>query len=254
MEQTCQGAISIVFPVYNEQLLLSPAVHEIDDFMHAHFSEYEIILIESGSTDDTGELCDKLSRELPTVSVIHEGSRNGFGSALKLGYSNAKYPYCWLLTADIPFPLESVLQAVPLLNSYDFILSYRSEDKRKWTRKIQSFVYNILVRIWFGLDVRCVNSGFKLLPTAVMQQMELTSNYWFIDAEIIYRLIMAGYSYTELPVPLIDRGADTNSSVGTFAFIKMLKEMFAFSRIRHTIPDERKRVHIAGKKGIQNER
>ncbi len=94
-------SISVIMPVYNEPKLLRPAVETIDSFMQEHFDTYEILVIESGSTDDTGAQCDALAKENARVNVIHEGGRNGFGSALKLGYRHAKYAYCWLVTAEI---------------------------------------------------------------------------------------------------------------------------------------------------------
>ncbi len=232
-------SISVILPVYNEVKLLPSAVQAIDDFLNQHFPVYEILMIESGSTDGTDTKCDELAGAYAAVRVIHEGGRNGFGSALKLGYQYAKLDYCWLITVDIPFPLEAVLEAEKYLSQYDFVISYRSEDKRAWTRRVQSWVYNAMVRCWFGLRVKCVNSAFKLLPTAVMRDMSLVSNYWFIDAEILYRLSKAGLTYTEIPVPLIDR-TEGASSVTSNAFVKMLKEMHDFSKIRRTIPDCRK--------------
>lgn len=239
MSEKRKTTISVIMPVYNEPKLLRPSVETIVGFMQEHFETFELVIVESGSTDGTGEQCDALAAEYDCVKVIHEGGRNGFGSALKLGYRSAQYDYCWLVTADIPFPLESILEAEPLLDRYDFVVSYRSEDKRVWTRRVQSLVYNLLVRAWFGLRFRCVNSAFKLLPTKVMAEMPLISRFWFVDAEILYRLTRGGYTSTEIPVPLIDR-TEGASSVASNAFIKMLEEMKEFSKIRKTIPDLRK--------------
>lgn len=246
-EKKSDPSISVIMPVYNEPELVVTAVARIDGFLCQHFENYEILIVESGSTDQTGKQCDRLAEQYRRVRTIHEGSRNGFGSALRLGYRSSQYEYCWLITADIPFPLETILDAVKLLNQYDFVISYRSEDTRAWTRRIQSFFYNCLVRLWFHLPVTCVNSAFKLLPREVMAQMPLVSNFWFIDAEIIYRLIHAGYTFTEIPVPLIDREQGT-SSVGAGAFVKMLAEMRDFAKISKEIPDARGKNPIEGGK------
>lgn len=234
-------SLSIILPVFNEPKLIQPSVREICNFMNQHFETYELLIIESGSTDNTGALCDQLANEFPQINVIHEGKRSGFGCALRLGYQNARFDYCWLLTADMPFPLEAILTAVPFLEKYDYIISYRSEDKRVLIRRIQSWVYNILIRAVLGLNVKCVNSAFKVLPTSAMAEMPLISNFWFFDAEILYRLSRAGFIYIQIPVPLIDR-SEGNSSVESTAFIKVLREMIAFLRIKSTIPDLRKSI------------
>ncbi len=69
-----------------------------------------------------------------------------------------------------------------------------------------------------------------------MRDMPLISHFWFVDAEIIYRLTRAGYTYTEIPVPLIDRTEGASSVAGN-AFVKMLKEMHDFAKIKKNIQD-----------------
>jgi glycosyltransferase involved in cell wall biosynthesis len=225
-------SLSIIVPVYNEVELLGDAVRQINSFVAPHFAEYEIVIIESGSTDGTGELCDRLSGEIPSVCVIHEGGRNGFGSALKRGYKEATKDWVWFVTADTPFPLESIVEAQKLFSEYDCILSYRSEDTRKsFFRKIQSVVYNTLVKTVLGLRVKHVNSAFKVFKREVIQSLPLISNGWFIDAETLYWLTERKVRYTEIPVPLIDRTGG-HSTITLSTPLTLLKELRHFLQER----------------------
>ncbi|TAE22328.1 MAG: glycosyltransferase family 2 protein [Candidatus Kapaibacterium sp.] len=226
------ASLSVVVPVYNERELLGEAVRRVNAFVAQHFSQYEIIIIESGSTDGTSEVCDQLAHELPAVRVIHEGARNGFGSALKRGYKEATQDWVWFITADTPFPLESIVEAQKLFASYDCVLSYRSEDTRKSLfRKVQSVVYNNLVKTLLSLRVRHVNSAFKVFKREVIQSLPLISNGWFIDAETLYWLTQRKVKYTEIPVPLIDRTGG-HSTITLSTPITLLKELRHFLRER----------------------
>jgi glycosyltransferase involved in cell wall biosynthesis len=225
-------SMSVIIPVYNEVELLSEAVHRVNAFIATHFGDYEIVIIESGSTDGTGDLTDRLASEIPRVRVIHEGRRNGFGSALKRGYKEATKDWVWFITADTPFPLESMLDAMTLFPTNDCVLSYRSEDTRKnFFRKIQSVVYNTLVKTTLGLRVKHVNSAFKVFKREVIQSLPLISNGWFIDAETLYWLTKRKVKYTEIPVPLIDRTGG-HSTITLSTPITLLKELRHFLRER----------------------
>src|SRR5262245_27532454 len=98
----CYPSISVIVPVYNEIELVDVSVRAIDQFLSGQTLVYEIIVIESGSTDGSDIVCDELAETLPAVNVIHESQRNGLGSALRLGYAAATKDLVWLVTVDIP--------------------------------------------------------------------------------------------------------------------------------------------------------
>ncbi len=220
-------SVSVIVPVYNEATALENALVNIDSFLSEHFANYEIIVVESGSTDGSGEICDRFAARLPRLRTIHEGERRGFGSALKLGYKQATKDLAWLVTVDIPFPLEAILEALPLLEKYDCVLSYRSKDPRALHRRFQSIVYNLLVKIALGLKVRQSNSAFKVFRASTAQSLRLRSNGWFIDAETLYRLEQLGVSWVEIPVELKERAVG-RSSVSPLTFVAVLKELVFF--------------------------
>jgi glycosyltransferase involved in cell wall biosynthesis len=223
-------SLSLIVPVYNECGLLVRSLMTIDDFLSAHFRDYEIVVIESGSTDCSGEICDDIALHNSRVKVIHEGARNGFGAALKLGYENASKDLVLLYTVDMPFSLEYVLEALPHLSRCDCVLSYRSHDNRSAYRRLQSFAYNLIVKTLLGLKFKHVNSAFKLMKRERMQDLRISSNHWFSEAELLYRLQEKHIAYTEIPVPLVDRMAG-RSTVTPFTFLETLRELLRFRRV-----------------------
>jgi glycosyltransferase involved in cell wall biosynthesis len=223
--------MSVIVPVYNEEELLAASVGAIDAFLARHFKDYEVILVESGSTDASGAICDGLAAGHPRARVIHEGARNGFGAACRLGFREATKDLVWVITADMPFPLEAVLEALPLLDRHDCVLSRRSRDTRSIFRRFQSVVWNFLVKRALGLKVTNVNSAFKVFKREVIQSMPLESNGWLIESEIIYRIAERNVPHVEIPVELIDRTAG-RPSVGLFTWWGMYKELRRFVRSR----------------------
>ena len=221
-------SVSVVVPVYNEKDILAEGVGAMDDFLRAHFDRYEVLIIESGSTDGSSEASDRLAQDYPNVRVIHEGARNGFGSAVRLGYRSARMDLVWLITADLPFPLESVLDALPHLDANDAVLSYRVGDRRSVWRRTQSAVFNLLARRLLHLRTRHINSAFKLFKRDLIQRLSLQSNGWLLDAEILRRLEEAGVPWVEIPVPMIDRHGGS-SSIHYTTGLKVARELFEFS-------------------------
>lgn len=222
-------SLSVVVPVYNEAGTIETAVGTIDAYLRTRWGDYEILIVESGSTDGTAEACDRLAARYPAVRVVHESARRGFGSAMKVGYRHATKGLVWLVTVDLPFELNSIEQALPLLESSDCVLSYRATDPRALRRRVQSLVYNTLVRVSLGLPMRHVNSAFKVMKRDTGQALarSVRADGWFFDAELLYRIRRRGVSWTEIPVPMIERGSGT-SSVGPLTFLWLLRELAMF--------------------------
>ena len=199
-------SISVIFPVYNEEATLERGLSELIKFLDGcNLSTFEVVVIESGSTDSSAQIADGMAERWPCIRVIHEGRRNGFGAAVRLGYRSARMEWIWLVTPDLPFPLKSLETALPLLEEYDAILSYRLNASRRALRRVQSFVFNSLVKLMFGLRVRCVNSAFKLIRRRLVQDIDFQSRGWTIDTELIWVLQARGARIIEIPVELIER-------------------------------------------------
>jgi glycosyltransferase involved in cell wall biosynthesis len=221
------NSFTVIVPVYNEAALVIPSLERIDGFMRSWATDHEILVIESGSTDGSAALCDEAARASPNIRVIHEPTRAGYGSALRLGFANARRTFAWIVTLDVPFPLESILTAAPLLDSHDCVLSYRSEDPRGSGRRFQSAIYNLLLHVLLGIRARHANSAFKVMRVSVVQRIPLHAAGWFIDAELLYRLQERRIKCAEIGVPLVDRSAGS-STVGLGTWLGVLREMFRF--------------------------
>ncbi len=220
-------SISAIVPVYNEATLVAPSLSAIRKVLESTFDDYEIVIVESGSTDGTAEACDAAAASVPHVRVIHEGARRGYGSALRLGIARSTKELITFITLDLPFDLGTIGRALPLLERADCVISYRATDPRGFARKWQSIVYRWVLRLAVGIRARNVNSSFKLIKRSTLHGIILRSNGWFIDAELVYWLERRGASCVEIPVPLLDRTAG-RSTVGVGTWLLVLEELVGF--------------------------
>jgi glycosyltransferase involved in cell wall biosynthesis len=216
----------VIFPVYNEEEIVEGSLTTLSNFLRRSFSQWEVLVIESGSTDRSAGIVDAFSKRHEHIRVFHQKEREGFGSAVRLGYSQALMDLIWLVPPDICFPLDAIITAIPLLSEHECVLSYRSEDSRKLIRRIVSFFYNCLAKTVFGLKQKHVNSAFKLFKSSLVKSLNLRSNGWFIDAEILIALKKRNAKYAEIPVRLIDRTAGKTSITWSTVF-SILREMLS---------------------------
>lgn len=224
-------SISVIVPVFNEIELLEPSISQISSFLQSHFVDYEILIVESGSTDGSGEVCERLAASLPGITVIHEGKKAGFGSALKVGYAHATKDLVWLIVVDMPFPLETILTTLPLFSEYDCVFSYRSTDDRDVLKRLRSYVYNALAKIILGLQVKHVNSAFRVFKREVIQGLSLESNNWTLDDEVLYEITVRRVPYTEIPVELKDR-LQGRTTISISDPLSMLNSLFHIRRMK----------------------
>jgi dolichol-phosphate mannosyltransferase len=228
-DQGSYDGLSVVVPVYNEIELLDRQVRRLASFLAANLAEQEVIIVESGSFDGTAEVADGLARELPSVRVLHEQSRRGFGSAVRIGFSAARMPIVMVVPVDIPFPLDAIMSARPLLRDAECVWSYRSNDPRRWVRRVQSAAFNAVARQLLGVRPRSINSAFKLYRRELIERLPLRSDGWLIDAEILCWMTRLGTSIIEIPIDVIDRDAGT-SKIGLRDIGRMFHGVFSLRR------------------------
>jgi glycosyltransferase involved in cell wall biosynthesis len=226
--------ISAIVPIYNELAAVPGAIQEIDRFIDAHFADYELIIVESGSTDGTAEACDALPSLVPRARVVHEGGRNGFGSAVRLGIALATKRWVWPIVVDLPFDLSVIIDALPHMDEYQAVISYRSEDPRSGYRRLQSVVFNTLARTLLRVHARHLNSAFKVTDTALTRSLNLESRGWLLDAELIMRLEERGVRYAEIPVRLIDRTTG-RSTIGPMAAVAAFRDLLGLALRKRSV-------------------
>jgi glycosyltransferase involved in cell wall biosynthesis len=237
--------LSVFFPMWNEQDYIERAVdaarEECDELVAGgEISDYEIIIVNDASTDRTAEMADAMVASDPHVRVVHHPANRKLGGSMKSGFEAATGDLVLYTDADLPFDMHDVHKAIRLLRYYeaDVVSAYRFDRTGEgWVRTVYSTLYNLMVRVMFGVRMRDINFAFKLCRTRVFEKVELKSEGSFIDAELVVRAVKHGYSVIQFGVDYFPRtrGVSTLSSPGVI--LKILNEARVLRReIRRIAP------------------
>lgn len=221
-------SISVVLPMYNEEKNAENAVEGLERVLSEFFDDYEILVVESGSTDLTVEIADRLADSNPNVRVIHQINREGLGSAIRLGFANARKDYILYIDSDEPFDIEEIARVIPLLHPDRALIGYRIGERESFKRKLFSKVYNALVEIVFRLGVRDVNFSMKLIPRKHLQKLDLKANGCFYDAELLAELKRVGTPVTEIGFAYNQRKYGMSSLDRLPVVLDILREMLVY--------------------------
>ena len=222
-------SISTIVPVYNEEKNIKRTTRLLDTYLTSHFKTYEIIIVESGSTDNTPLITDQLAKINKHVHVVHQKTKKGFGNGLREGYTHAKYDLVWYMSGDYPYDVHVLDRAIPLISPVDYVVGYRT-NRESISRSLLSKAYNLLIKLVFGLSIKDVNFSFKLIKKKALQQLNLQSDGWFIDVEILIELKKKGFSCKQIPVTLLPRISGKTKVKIVQTIKELLKEIYTYKR------------------------
>lgn len=223
-------AVSAVMPAYNEEDCIVEATEHLRKALAECTEEHEIILVDDGSTDRTGELADELAAKYPEVSVIHHRPNAGYGVSLKDGFLAARLPLVFYTDADNQFDMSEIPRLLALIDKHDIVTGYREKRRDPWTRKFFSWGFKKLIGMVFGVHVRDCDCAMKLYRRKVFQHITMDSRMFFIDAEILAKANVLGYRIGEVGVTHLPR-AGGRSTVRLSHILTTLRE--AAHMLRH---------------------
>jgi glycosyltransferase involved in cell wall biosynthesis len=195
------GSISIFYPAYNDENSIGEMVNQALALAPRFTSDYEVIVVNDGSSDGTAAVLDELARKHSRVRVIHHPRNRGYGGALRSGFTNATKDFVFYTDGDGQYDVNELAKLIPLMTEeVDVVNGYklkRSDGKR---RIILGAAYKLLARLLFRLPIRDVDCDFRLMRRSAIQSIDLVSTSGVVCTEMIYKLKRAGCRFTEAPV------------------------------------------------------
>lgn len=224
--------LSVFFPAYYDEKnigkVTDAAVRVLEEMK---LKDYEVIIIEDGSPDKTGEVADMLAGKYPKVRVIHHEKNIGYGATLKDGFLNAKFDYVFYTDGDNQFDLEELKKFVALIPYSDIVVGYRKSKQYSLYRKFTSLCYNYLLKLIFDIHYWDIDCAFKLFKTDLFKKIHIDSIDAFIDAEIMLKAKLLNYSVTEVGVIHLPRVDGISTGARPSVIIKTIKEVFEYRKI-----------------------
>jgi uncharacterized protein (TIRG00374 family) len=206
MNDKARPSITVFFPCYNESENVEKQALDVDRVLREITDDYEVIIVDDGSTDGTSEIADRLAEEHEHVRVVHHPYNLGYGVALKRGFKEAKKNLVLYTDGDNQFDIRDIKKMLPLMREgVDMVVGYRADRKDKPLRKFVSRVYNFVIRVFFGLKVRDIDCAFKLFRRSVFDRINIKSERFLIDTEILVKSKRAGLSVVESEVKHLPR-------------------------------------------------
>jgi glycosyltransferase involved in cell wall biosynthesis len=229
-ESASSHSISVVLPAYNEEEIIAGTVETALDALYAWGMDFEILVVNDGSTDKTGEIVAALVDAHPSVRLITHASNQGYGSSLVSGFTAATKELVFFMDSDGQFDIQDLQEFFPLIDTYDAVIGYRIDRQDSWMRKLNAWGWKQLIGLVLGVHVRDVDCAFKLLHTEFLHKHPLETRGAMINAELLYRLQHAGCSYKEVGVIHLPRLHGQATGAKLSVILRAFRELFVSAR------------------------
>ena len=231
-------SISACAPAFNEEGNIERVVRAFADTLGGAGVDYEVIIVDDGSSDATARILERLRGEVPALRVIAHPGNEGYGKSLRDAFDAAVKDYVFYTDGDGQFDLGEMLAFLPMLDGVSSVVGYRMGRAEGALRRFVSRSYNLMVRVFFGLNVRDVDCSFKFLLRRELQSLTLESDKFFIDTELMVKLQRAGVPVLERGVRHLPRehGRSTVSPTHIFTTLREIGGLLAERRKKETGP------------------
>lgn len=221
-------SISVVVLAFNEEESLKAVVHEINSVLQTLGREYEVIIVDDGSTDGTGSIADRLAKETARIRVVHHPINKGLGEAYRTGFALAQGDLITFFAADGEIPAATIKEFTPLMDKADMVLGYLPHRRNSsLLAKSLSKAERMLFWLLFGSFPKF--QGVFMLRRTLLSQLELTSRGrgWTVVMELIIRASRGGYRIVSAPTAMRPRMSGKSKVKNLATIWDNLRQVFA---------------------------
>jgi 1,2-diacylglycerol 3-alpha-glucosyltransferase len=237
MALVAQRGISIVLPAYNEEDNIAKAVEQAVHCVKELFQDWEVIVVNDGSQDKTGEIIDSLAEQNDRVVALHHPNNQGYGTALKTGILGARKELIFFCDSDLQFHLSELVLPLTWIEQYDIVIGYRSKRQDPLHRRLNALGWNTLVRLLLGLKVRDIDCAFKLFRSTVFSAIKIDAVGAMVNTDILVQAIRMGFKIKEVPVTHFPRLQGKQTGANIRVVLKAFRELFwLYRKLRNIHP------------------
>lgn len=218
--------LSVFLPCHNEEDNLVRVVDNFRGQLDRFALAYEIIIVDDGSRDRTGEIADRLAAVDPHVKVVHHPVNRGYGGAVISGLQAATLPYVLLCDGDGQFDAGEIARLVPMVPKFDVVAGRRVKRADRLVRRINGQAWTTLVRLLFGIKITDVDCGFKLFKREFTRDLQLQARGAMISTELMVKVARRGAQICEVDVGHLPRLAGEQSGANLRVISRAFVELF----------------------------
>ena len=219
-------SLSVFFPFYNEEkninIVIDRAAMALEELKE--ISNYEIIIVDDGSSDSTKKLADEIVSKNNKIRLISHHKNLGYGKALLSGINNAQYDYVFFSDGDLQFDINEISKLLKHIPEYKAVIGYRYPRKDPLIRVVNAKIWKAVNRYAFGLRVRDANCAFKLFKRETVTGLNFVSEGAMLSAEILIRLQNSGVEIKEVHVTHFSRRNGSPTGARFVVIIRAIKE------------------------------
>lgn len=218
-------SISVFFPCFNEQGNIARVVNRAREVLDELHADYEIIIVNDGSADDTGQIADNLAAEHASIRVVHHNRNLGYGAALQSGFRVATKELVFYTDGDGQFDIGEMPPLLPLMADCDIVSCYRIDRQDSFMRKLNGWLWTRFTGLVFSLKMRDIDCAFKLYKRKVFDSIKMESTGALIDTEILARARRKGFRIVQKGVRHYPRQAGQQSGANLRVVLRAFKEV-----------------------------
>src|SRR4030043_1470765 len=223
-------SISVFFPCYNEQDNVERTVEQAIAVLKQLGADFEVIIVDDGSSDATGQIGDEISRRDNRVKGVHQPTNLGYGAALQSGFKAATKTFVFYTDGDGQFDIGELPPLLPLMSRFDIVSCYRLNRQDNLIRKLNGWAWTKLVCFLFNMKIRDIDCAFKLYKKEIFDNIQMSSSGALIDTEILARAPHKGSSFTQKAVHHYPRTAGAQTGANLKVILRAFKELFRLRR------------------------
>jgi glycosyltransferase involved in cell wall biosynthesis len=194
-------SVSAFFPCYNDELSIGRMVHDVRDALAGAVDDYEIIVVDDGSSDGSVAALRRLQAEVPELRVVEHGTNRGYGGALLSGFANSTREWVFYTDGDAQYDASEITRCLAVAgDDVDVVQGYKIGRGDPWYRKVIGRGYHHTVKLLFRLHVRDTDCDFRLIRRELLDRVELRSTSGVICVEMMRAFEQAGARFVEVGV------------------------------------------------------
>lgn len=201
MDFGSDNGISAFFPAYNDGGTIASMVLSAVLVLQELTDDYEVIVVNDGSSDYTKEILDEVERQYDSVRVVHHEKNRGYGGALRTGFSEASKEFIFYTDGDAQYDVRDLPTLWKAMDSrVDMVQGYKIGRSDPLHRVIIGRIYHWVANLAFGLQLKDVDCDFRLIRQSVFDTVHLKSDSGVICVEMMKKIRDGGFRISEVPV------------------------------------------------------